>query len=140
MIQAINNAVMKETDPYLEKFERFEREAKQPAWVFPLRKAGLARFAELGFPTLQHEDWRFTNVAPIAKLPFRPVFQVARDGLTAETVRNFTFGSLDAIRLVFVNGHYVSDLSSPGPHRQGVIVNSLAAMLATDAALVEKHL
>ena len=55
---------MKETDPYLETFERFEAQAKQPAWVFPLRKAGIARFAELGFPTLQQEDWRFTNVAP----------------------------------------------------------------------------
>jgi Fe-S cluster assembly protein SufD len=140
MIQAINNAAMKETGPYLEKFERFEREAKQPAWVFPLRKAGLARFAELGFPTLQHEDWRFTNVAPIAKLPFKPVFQVARDGLTADTVSQFTFGGLPASRLVFVNGHYVAELSSPGPQRQGVIVNSLAATLATDAGLVEKHL
>ena len=56
-------------DPYLKAFERFERAAAtaQPAWLFPLRKAGLARFAELGFPTLKHEDWRFTNIAPIAK-------------------------------------------------------------------------
>src|SRR2546428_9221013 len=135
MVQAMQDTALKETDPYSEKFERFEKEAKQPAWVFPLRKAGLARFAELGFPTLQHEDWRFTNVAPIAKLPFRPVFQVARDGLTAETIGQFTFGSLAASRLVFVNGHYVAELSSPGPSRQGVIIKSLAAALATDPAL-----
>src|SRR2546427_4647767 len=127
-------------EPYLQQFEKFEKEPKQPSWVFPLRKAGFARFAELGFPTLQHEDWRFTNVAPIAKLPFRPVFQVVRDGLTAETIAQFTFGSLAASRLVFVNGHYVAELSSPGPSRQGVIIKSLAAALATDAALIEKHL
>ena len=64
---------MKETEPYLQKFARFENETKQPPWVFPLRKAGIARFAELGFPTINDEDWRFTNVSPIAKLPFQPV-------------------------------------------------------------------
>src|SRR5437867_6162339 len=140
MVRAMPNTTLKETDPYLEKFERFEKEAKQPAWVFPLRKAGLARFAELGFPTLQHEDWRFTNVAPIAKLPFKPVFQAARDGLSADTISKFTFGSLSASRLVFVNGHYVADLSSPGPLRPGVVINNLAATLATNAAPLEKHL
>src|SRR2546421_3352092 len=99
MVQAMTNRSMKETDPYLQKFERFEKEPKHPAWVFPLRKAGLARFAELGFPTLKDEDWRFTNVAPIAKLPFKPVFQSQRDGLTAETITQLTFGNLPASRL-----------------------------------------
>ena len=91
MVQLMANPAMKETDQYLEKFERFEAQAKQPAWVFPLRKAGIARFAELGFPTLQQEDWRFTNVAPIAKLPFKPVFQVSRDGLTPGSHRGVHF-------------------------------------------------
>ena len=59
-------------EPFLEKFRHFESGAKSP--LLPFRKAGLARFAELGLPTLQHEDWRFTNLAPLAKLPFQPVF------------------------------------------------------------------
>src|SRR5215467_2653375 len=91
----------KETEPQLEKFERFEQRAKQPAWVFPLRKAGIVRFAELGFPTLNDEDWRFTNVGPITKLPFKPIFEAAPDGITPEAVAKFTFGSLPAVRLVF---------------------------------------
>ena len=112
MVELMMNPAMKETDAYLETFERFEPQAKQPLWVFPLRKAGIARFAELGFPTLQQEDWRFTNVAPIAKLPFKPVFEVSRDSLTREGIAEFTFGRLAASRLVFVNGHYAADLSS----------------------------
>ena len=51
--------------PFLENFDRFES-ALQPSWLLPLRKAGIAGFAKLGFPTLQDEDWRFTNVAPLA--------------------------------------------------------------------------
>ena len=134
------NLAMKETDQYLETFERFEAQAKRPAWIYPLRKAGIARFAELGFPTLQQEDWRFTNVAPIAKLPFKPVLQISRDGLTPEAVAAFTFGKLAASRLVFVNGHYAAELSAPGSQPPGVIVGSLAAALAGDSALVKEHL
>src|SRR5213079_1021118 len=110
MIATNPDQLMKETDPYLAQFERFENEAKQPSWLFPLRKAGISRFAELGFPTIKQEDWRFTNVLPITKLPFKPVFAAARNGLTPDTISKFTFGRLTAHRLVFVNGHYVADL------------------------------
>lgn len=131
---------MKDTDQYLETFERFEAQARQPAWISPLRKAGIARFAELGFPTLQQEDWRFTNVAPIAKLPFKPVWQASRDGLSPERIAGCTFGTLAASRLVFVDGHYAAALSSPGSQPQGVVVGSLAAALAGDAGLIREHL
>jgi Fe-S cluster assembly protein SufD len=131
---------MKETEPYLQRFARFENETKQPPWVFPLRKAGIARFDELGFPTVNDEDWRFTNVSAIAKLPFEPVFETSRDGLTRDSITHFTFGSLPGTRLVFVNGHYVADLSSVGQQPQGVKISSLAAALSSEPALLEKHL
>src|SRR5437867_979953 len=140
MVEAIEDGAMKETEPHLEKFERFEKEAKQPPWVFPLRKAGIARFAELGFPTLQQEDWRFTNISPIAKLPFKPVFQPPRHGLTPEKIAGFPFGSLAAIRLVFVNGHFVPELSSTAGQNGGIIISNLAAALVRDSGLLEKHL
>src|SRR5262249_37343347 len=123
----------------LRKFERFEHESKHPSWVFPLRKAGLARFAEMGFPSLQDEDWRSTNIAPIAKLPFKPVFE-ARNGVSAETISKFVFGAAAGRRLVFVNGCYAADLSSPGPQETGLAVGSLAEALKNDSGLIESHL
>src|ERR1035437_966222 len=33
-----------------------------------LRETAFQRFTELGFPTTHDEEWRFTNVAPIARL------------------------------------------------------------------------
>ncbi len=140
MIQATDQPVMKENDLRLAEFERFEKGPKQPSWLFPLRKAGLARFAELGFPTLQQEDWRFTNVAPIAKLPFKPMFEATRNGLTPETISQFTFSRVTGTRLVFVNGHYLAELSSPGPAMPGLVAGSLAAALAHDPGLIESHL
>jgi Fe-S cluster assembly protein SufD len=130
---------MKETEPYLEKFERFEKEAKQPSWLFPLRKAGIAQFAEQGFPTINDEDWRFTNVAPITKLPFNPVFSPTPGNISAKTVAGFTFAQMAAHRLVFINGHYASDLSSP-PSPNGVVISSLGSALNSHAAVLEQHL
>ena len=66
-----NRAVEKTSpcpSPYWEKFEQLEQTAKEPTWVRSIRRAGLSYFAEFGFPTLKDEDWRFTNIAAIAKL------------------------------------------------------------------------
>src|SRR4051794_1993611 len=100
------------TNSFWEKFERFEQDIKNPSWLFPMRKAGIARFAELGFPTLHDEDWRFTNVAPIAKLPFRPVMQATGESVDQATLAKFSFSGLKASRLVFLNGHFSKELSS----------------------------
>jgi Fe-S cluster assembly protein SufD len=134
--------VDKQTDPYLKAFERFEQAgaSRQPSWLFPLRKAGIACFAELGFPTLRHEDWRFTNVAPIAKLPFKPVFDATRDGLTNDSLVQFPFAKLPGTRLVFINGIYSADLSTVPAQPDGIKAGNLAAALTSDSALIEKHL
>ncbi len=56
--------------PWLDAVE--ERPHGGPRWLQDLRDRGAARFAALGFPTVRDEEWRFTNVAPIAATEFRP--------------------------------------------------------------------
>ena len=133
---------MKETDPYLAKFDELiaPPAGRHPSWVFPLRKAGIARFAELGFPTLKDEDWRFTNVAPLAKLPFKPVFGANTDGVTAKTPGRFTFADLNGPRLVFVDGHFAKEVSTIPSLAKGLKLGSLAGALVSDSAFLEKHL
>jgi len=126
------------TEPHLQKFEHLGKESNQPAWVFPLRKAGISRFAELGFPTLKDEDWRFTNVAPIANLPFNPVIGPVPNGLASDTLSRFPFQSLAATRLVFVDGCWNSHLSTSAP--KGMTAASLAQSLSNNPSLIEKHL
>jgi Fe-S cluster assembly protein SufD len=127
---------MKEADPYLAAFERVEQ-GDQPAWLADLRKAGMERFSELGFPTLRDEDWRFTNVAPIARLPFRPVLE---PGDETVSVKDFNFATLECTRLVFVDGHFAPKLSTLLPQAKGVRVTNLASALANDGAILERHL
>ena len=128
----------KSAGQFLEKFRHFESATQQPSWLLPLRKAGMARFAELGFPTLQDEDWRFTNVAPIARLPFKPMFEAAAD-LAESALKDYVLAKLAGPRLVFVNGHFNAGLSSVRDLPAGVKIASLASALVSDTACIERQ-
>jgi len=98
----------------------------QPAWLQALRRHGLERFQELGFPTLHHEDWRFTNLEPVTRLPFRPAAEAGRAPLD---LKAFPFAALPSARLVFVDGHHAPVLSNAGGELEGATVMPLAEAL-----------
>ncbi|MGB4781421.1 Fe-S cluster assembly protein SufD [Candidatus Methylomirabilis sp.] len=133
--------VAEELDSYRVEFERIEGDSadSRAQWINQIRKAAFGRFVELGFPTTRLEDWKYTNVAPIVKTSF------TRDGrawrtLPVEPLEPFTLEEVACAQLVFVNGHYSSDLSSLEKLPEGVTVSSLAVVLASTPASVEAHL
>jgi Fe-S cluster assembly protein SufD len=120
------------TAPWLAEHERFLRElpADEPAAPAPvtaLRRLGIERFAALGFPTLRQEDWRFTNVAPVARGTFvRP----ESDPEAADPARLAVLEFPEAARLVFVDGRFSAKLSHVDELPAGIVVASLADALA----------
>jgi Fe-S cluster assembly protein SufD len=67
-------AVGEQTGAFLESWlESFTKQQPAEPWVQALREAAFQRFAELGFPTTHDEEWRFTNVAPIARGQWKPL-------------------------------------------------------------------
>ena len=107
MTQTIQNArPPAKPNAHLGRLRTRRRRRPQTRLACPLRKAAIARFSELGFPTTNDEDWRFTNVAPIAALPFKPVLTYSANGVNAAAVAKNSFTGLKASRLVFVNGHF----------------------------------
>ncbi|MEX0602406.1 MAG: Fe-S cluster assembly protein SufD [Bacteroidota bacterium] len=127
---------------YRSNFETFEKSLNGEAdsSIHRARKSALDRFAELGFPTTKQEDWRFTNVAPIAETQFQPILASEREGLRPEQFRRYTFGGSKAIRCVFVNGHFSKELSTAGRLPSGVVSGSLADAIRTHGDLVQSHL
>jgi Fe-S cluster assembly protein SufD len=123
-------------EPLLKRFG----EVKSMGWLAALRQAGRASFAEQGFPTLQHEDWRFTNLAALEKLSVQPAGQVVANGAESRLLDAAAFVKLPGNRLVFVNGFFSAKLSSVKSLPGGARVENLSAALAKDSALVEKHL
>src|SRR4030095_10327000 len=57
-------AVMKTT--YADAFKRFLSAADEPEELRRLRKDAFVVFTEMGFPIVKSEDWKYTNIAPIA--------------------------------------------------------------------------
>jgi Fe-S cluster assembly protein SufD len=60
----MSTAVAEQTGLWLAEFTR---QPKAEKWLQDLRDAAFARFSALGFPTTRDEEFRFTNVAPIAR-------------------------------------------------------------------------
>ena len=125
--------VMEQHDLYVSSFRAQEREfaARDPQWLLRLRQEAIESFARLGFPTVHDEEWRFTNVAPLAKV----LFQAAPDETDTWEAKGLE-GALPggssaesgAIRLVFVNGYYSERLSSARGLPRGVEARNLAGL------------
>ena len=48
-------------DRYHADFEQIESSLEAPPWLTALRRAGLSRFADLGFPAARDEEWQPTT-------------------------------------------------------------------------------
>ncbi len=100
------------TDSYASAFgEIASRRSAEPAWLREFRERSFTRFQELGFPSVDEEEWKYTNVAAIAKGEFAPVTHANGTALTADGLRGFSYEEAPS-RLVFVNGVFRRDLSS----------------------------
>jgi Fe-S cluster assembly protein SufD len=108
---------------YLEAYGELmaERRERDPVWLRQLREEGWARFSAKGFPTTHDEDWRFTNLAALAKTPFR---RAAKDAVSPQEIEKFRMAGA-ACQLVFVNGHFAPALSEVMNLPKGLEICSL---------------
>src|SRR4029450_29043 len=91
-------------------------------WLQRTRAVAFERFAELGFPTLRDEDWKYTSVATLEKRVFEFVPE-SLNGVGADQVDELALATSHL--LVFVNGRHAPELSRPGPLPRGAEVGSL---------------
>ena len=111
---------------------------KSPAaWVDARRAAALERANALSVPTTRDEEWRFTDLTPLTRLPVQPA--VAPLPVTAAQIAGH-FLPEAAARLVFVDGIPAPQLGAAGPLPAGVSVLPLCAALSSHAGLIEAHL
>ena len=126
----------------LSTFGGNKRPSENGHWLRDTRDRAIARFNELGFPTTKLEDWKYTNVSALAKLPF-DVATVDGGKFTREQLRGVFLAEAafaeNCNRLVFVNGRHSRELSSPGLCDQ-VIATSLAEAIHNESSSVRSHL
>ena len=112
--------------------------SSEPQWLKTIRSEALDCFTELGFPTRNHEEWKYTSVAPIAQTPFRPAWQQSAPQV-AQTAELDALRNLSGICMVFVNGLYNKELSSVQGLPAGVKAGSLASLFATTDEIITER-
>ena len=104
------------------------------AWLNALRANAVDRVGVLTVPTTRDEEWRFTDISPLTKIPFQPVHSAAQ--LKPADIERFALPEATAC-LVFVDGVYAPPLSF---NKTGIVLENLAAGMTSHGATAEPHL
>ncbi|HWU25966.1 MAG TPA: hypothetical protein VN154_06140, partial [Rhizomicrobium sp.] len=97
--------------------------------VAALREEAFRRFEADGLPNRRIEEWKYTDLRalmreakPLAPLPDAAAKRLAGQGMPA--------ASIEARRIVFVNGSFVPELSDLEDLEPGLAIRSMASALA----------
>ncbi|HEU5460191.1 MAG TPA: hypothetical protein VFU83_06825, partial [Pyrinomonadaceae bacterium] len=86
----------------------FRTLAPTVAWLELVRGSAMDRFDQLGFPSVSDEEWKYTNLASLARESFVPA--TASDEASGD-VNKFAYPETATAHLVVVNGFLREDLS-----------------------------
>ena len=126
---------------FLQGVSRLESKANghQPGWLKTLRRSAFEWVGEHGFPTTKDEAWKYTRVASILEIPFAPAEPGARCALSLNDVAELA-GEIGGLRLVFVNGYFVPEISAVKSLPEGVKLGSLASVFAQEGEALQSLL
>src|SRR5215471_4589944 len=108
------------------KLRAQSRQGKDPAWLSRLREKAGEVFESRDFPTTRDEEWKYTNVTPILKIPYGEVPEFDGQQLTADQIAPFTFRESRGSQLIFINGRFAREFSDLGALPAGCVAANLA--------------
>lgn len=100
------------------------------------RRQALTRFEQLGFPTIKHEEWKYSNVKNLVNQAFNitPVASITDEDLVSLQIPNLA-GNI----LYFINGQYQPQLSTIVSPSEEVEILPFTEGYKKYPELVEKH-
>jgi Fe-S cluster assembly protein SufD len=108
------------------------------SWFNNLRASAVECAGTLKVPTTRDEEWRFTDISPLAKLSFQPVQEAPE--VKKEDIARFYLNEAQ-VTLVFIDGHYMPRLSrGSNTGSTGLVVTNLRDALTTHPREIEPHL
>jgi len=110
--------------------------AEKPTSFPEIRREAEAFLAENGIPSKKHEDWKYTNLQPLAALDFAP----APVGDGREASPSFALDTGDVYRLVFVNGRFRPEFSALNGLPDGVSLGGFDAVIGASRDWVTANL
>lgn len=127
-------AASEQKSVYLQEHESLP--AAGPAWFEERRRDAMASFERQGFPTRRLEAWKNANLTAMTQQHF-PV--APSGGAVDGALAGIAALVPEALRLVFVDGHFSTSHSDLGSLPEGLRVQSLRKALAGGDATLEAH-
>jgi Fe-S cluster assembly protein SufD len=120
---------------YLALFKDFENSlnGEKSSQFHKVRKEAIGKFAELDFPDLHQEDWRFTDISPILKYNFNYPDRSPQPEGIGQKLSAFLFDGMEDHLAVFVNGFHSTGLSRILPLPDGTLIGSLAEAMKSSS-------
>ncbi len=103
-------AKTEKNDTFLNRIKGIEQtpSGKAPHWFMELKRQGVSRVTELGFPTVKDEEWKYTNVKPVIERSYH----FAKNDHLKELPQLQRYYNPNEINVVFVNGFFSQQLSN----------------------------
>jgi len=123
---------------YVDKFQHLQKELEND----PLQQQRLSAIEGLqktGFPTTRQENWKYTDVRPIAGKTYVDSNRIP-EKFTAELLDSLRLHELDCHELVFINGRYSAEHSRLQALPDGVVIQDLASALNNHQQLIAEYI
>ena len=101
--------LVKSENSYQTAFRSVRELSPTVAWLELVRSSAMDRFEQLGFPSVREEDWKYTNLATLAKEEFAPVTSGSSE---PQDLKPFEYPETADAHLVVVDGFLREDLST----------------------------
>ncbi len=123
-----------------EQFQWFESQLeeqnKQP--IQQVRKAALQILEDQGLPTKKDEDWRFTDPHPLLEraLPVNTKPQLSAQD--KKQIERLFYQGFEGIQLVFLDGHFLPELSTAIEHDGHIHIAPLSQYLSDNEHFLDE--
>lgn len=87
-----------------------------------IRRNAMERLDTLDFPTLRHEDWKYTSVARILRQKYQ---MSGENNVTKSDIEPFLYEEAEVHLIVFVNGVLREDLGNYNDRQEGLQISTI---------------
>ncbi|HEX6283321.1 MAG TPA: Fe-S cluster assembly protein SufD [Pyrinomonadaceae bacterium] len=117
--------IAKAENTYQAAFRTVRESSPTVPWLDLVRSSAMERFEQLGFPSVRDEEWKYTNLASLAKQSFVPATRGEAVSLDAT---HFVYPETASAHLVVVNGFLSEELSVKTGLESVVAIDLLSAV------------
>lgn len=119
--------IVKTENDYQGAFRAVRQGSPTAAWAELVRGSAMDRFELLGFPTVDSEDWKYTNLAPFLKERISPAVR-PQTFIEPHDVADYRYPETANSHIVLINGFFNTTLSSTADLTKVVVLDLFDAI------------